>query len=197
MAIECFDELEKLMGSNDQNDMGAAVLESSLLCNAIILYSRATKTNSDERITFDLRPKFSDAETIVHQELIDLRDKAIAHFGSGGAYKGLWHNELMILQSTDDGRRPGVLTRRQMRDRKLARRARVQVERAQQLIREISLQKIDELSIELNAMNPDEAAPEIEKHVINLVDTLQSEDAARTVKESASGGSYNKGIIKH
>jgi hypothetical protein len=85
IARESLDALDVVWGTpTANNDFTAGTIESALLNNALVLYVRATKTTSDERGTFDLRSRVSEDEKAVHEELVDLRDKAIAHFGSGG-----------------------------------------------------------------------------------------------------------------
>lgn len=99
MALESLDALDALLKvPTATDDFGKIITESALLSNALVLYVRATKTTSNERGGFDLRSRFSEEEKVAHEELSDLRDKAIAHFGSGGSYRGEWQAELVILQ---------------------------------------------------------------------------------------------------
>lgn len=55
----------------------------SLLVTGIIFYTRATKSGSEHRKTFDLRPKFDELEHQNHDLLVRLRDDAMAHYGPG------------------------------------------------------------------------------------------------------------------
>ena len=132
--------------------------ELALLNNALVLYARATKTTSKQRGTFDLRSSFSEEQKVVHEELCDLRDHAIAHFGSGGSYGGEWQAELVVLQSKGEEAKSGVVTRRQMVDPKLAKRAQKQIEAAHALLDAFRREKLDEVTNEINkavAQDPD------------------------------------------
>jgi hypothetical protein len=55
----------------------------ALLCSAIVFYTRATKSQSDHRKTFDMRAQMDDLEKGRHDMLVRLRDDAIAHYGPG------------------------------------------------------------------------------------------------------------------
>lgn len=91
--------------------------EAALLSYIVILYARATKSDSDARKSYDPRSKFTDDEKDVHTELCDLRDKAVAHFGFGGSYIGNWTVELAILDVVGANARPAIKTRRLVADR--------------------------------------------------------------------------------
>ena len=70
----------------------------ALMYSAIVLYARATKSESDHRRTFDPRSKFDDAEKHAHSVLCGLRDDAIAHFGPGHPYTGpTWQADGVFL----------------------------------------------------------------------------------------------------
>jgi hypothetical protein len=197
IALESLDALSTLLDSQHSEDFGRAVTESALLNNAVVLYARATKTNSDERGPFDLRTRLSVEEKVVHQELVDLRDKAIAHFGSGGSYTGLWQVEVVVLQVTGETVRPGVATRRQTIDKKLMARMRKQIETAHGIVRAVSSEKLDEVTAELNKMTPDVFENEIRQHPLNLGTLMASEQAADAARASAVEGGYKKGIVRH
>jgi len=199
MAIEslnALDGIRKVPAAPD--DFARRITESALPNNAIVLYVRATKTRSDERGDFDPRSRFNEEQKVVHQELIDLRDAAIAHFGSGGSYRGEWQAELVILQFKGDEAKPAVATRRKTFDRTLTERARVQIEFAHDLFRALSLQKLGELTDELNgaaAASPD-FHKEIDRHPLNLNVFLASPDAGEAARASFDQV-YVKGSVRH
>lgn len=200
MARECLDALDaSLDGPFEDTDMHTSIIEASLLSNAVVLYARATKTTSDERRPHDLRAKFSPEEKIVHRELCDLRDKAIAHFGSGGSYSGEWKVELVILDITDEGGRVGVATRRKTVDKKLVRRARAQIEVARGLLARISAQKNKEVTDELNRLTEEDAGSinaDIHQHPLNFDVFMTSPEAAATARAARDEG-YVKGVVRH
>lgn len=198
MALESLDALIALLETPAAgNDFARTSTESALLNNAVMLYARATKTTSDERGGFDLRPKFNDEELAIHNELTGLRDKAIAHFGSGGSYLGEWQAELVILQFQGDEVRPAVVTRRQIIDRKLVERARRQSQTAMLLTRALSLEKLNEVTDELQKMS--EGDPnfhkELTRHPLNLDIFLASKDAGDMARASFNTA-YAKGIVR-
>lgn len=200
MARECLDALDALLAVTPaDNDLSKSITEASLLSNAVMLYARATKTKSDERKDFDLRDRFSPEQKIAHQELCDLRDKAIAHFGSGGSYAGEWQVELVVLDVTDGGARVGVATRRKTLDKGLMRRARAQIEVASALLRDLSREHIDEATDELNKLAEEDIDlinKEIHQHPLNLPIVLTSPDAVAAARMANAGG-YAKGVVRH
>ncbi len=138
IAIETLDALDILMKSSSEDEcLTKIAMESALLNNAIILYARATKTTSKERKNYDLRSKFTEEQKMVHKELCDLRDMAVAHFGNGGSYSGEWLAELVILQFDGSSAKPGVVTRRIAISKSLVSRVRGQIEVAQALLRDL------------------------------------------------------------
>lgn len=200
MASECIDALDaSLAATPGEDDMTRSITEASLLSNAVVLYARATKTKSKERNDCDLRGKFSPEQKIVHRELCDLRDKAIAHFGSGGSYVGEWQVELVVLDITGEGGRVGVATRRKTVDKKLADRARAQIDVARALLRDLSVEKFSEVTDELNRLAADDIGSinkEIHQHPLNLPVFLTSPDAASAARAAHDKG-YVKGIVRH
>ncbi len=199
MALESLDALDvQLKVDTDPDDHQKLITESALLNNALVLYVRATKTESQERGGFDLRPRFSTEEKAVHRELSDLRDSAIAHFGSGGSYEGEWQAELVILQFSGEDAKPGVVTRRQTVDRNLVRRARSQVEVALALMRGIYHERLNEITEEINAAVVADAEfyKEISVHPLNLELFMKSEVAADSARAAFETG-YAKGSVSH
>jgi hypothetical protein len=55
MARDCLDALDASLAVPSDDDMTKSMTEGSLLSNAVVLYARATKTKSNERI--GLRPE--------------------------------------------------------------------------------------------------------------------------------------------
>jgi hypothetical protein len=144
IASETLDELEAVIATRSGSDSATLrSVEQALLSSAIVLYARATKTTSRQRKVFDPRSKFTAAQLIVHQELCDLRDDAIAHFGSGGSYLGEWQAETAMLQCIDGKWKVGTTSRRQSVDRALLQRLRGQIAVALDILRELYRQRND------------------------------------------------------
>lgn len=71
---------------------------NALFLSAVVLYARATKSDSDHRHRLDLNPYFNESEKSEHKWLCDLRDKALAHFGPGAIPNELpLHEEFILL----------------------------------------------------------------------------------------------------
>lgn len=199
MALESLDALDALLTvSADLDDHAKLITESALLNNAVVLYARATKTTSQERGGLDLRSRFDAGEKVVHKELSDLRDAAIAHFGSGGTYGGEWQAELVILQFSGVEAKPGVATRRQTVDKTLIQRARRQIERALFLMRQLYHEKLAEVTGEINqaVIADPEFLKEIARHPLNLELFMKSAEAADAARASFNSG-YAKGSVSH
>jgi hypothetical protein len=199
MALESVDALEaELATAADPDDHRKLITESALLNNALVLYVRATKTESRERRGFDLRSRFSADEKIAHQELSDLRDHAIAHFGSGGSYDGEWQAELVILQFSGADSKPGVVTRRQTIDRNLVKRARRQIEAALGLMRTVYHEKLEEITASLDAAVAADADfyEEVAAHPLNFDLFMKSAEAADAARSSFATG-YAMGSVNH
>lgn len=200
MAAESMTALRSVLAiPTEPNDHQKLITESSLLNNAIILYVRATKTKSKIRAGFDLRSKFSQKEMVVHQELCDIRDDAIAHFGLGGSYVGEWQAEIAILQIKGDDGLPAVLTRRQTIDRILCERVERQVEIARSMLRKIYYEVLQKVVDEIGAATKVDSKFHLElaRHPLNLDVFLQSKEAAEAVRKSRVPGRYARGSVGH
>jgi hypothetical protein len=199
MALESLDALEQqLKVPADPDDHQKLITESALLNNSIILYVRATKTESRERGGFDIRSRFSASEKRVHKEICDLRDHAVAHFGSGGSYEGDWQAELVILQMKGDEAKVGVVTRRQTVDRNLVERISNQSKHALLILRDVYNERLNDITSEINKAVEADANfyREILPHPLNLDVFLKSTTAADAARGSFGTG-FAKGSVSH
>ena len=169
--------------------------ETALLWNIVLLYARATKTTSTERKQFDPRSKFTSDELTVHEELCDLRDHAIAHFGYGGSYVGNWVREVAVIEIDNDGSfRAATLSRRQVVDRALLARARAQIGRALQVIDaqcQRRMKAVTKALVDDAELDPAAAFAEIAAHPLNTSLFLGNKgqaDAMRGTTGEARGG---------
>lgn len=170
-----------------------AAREAAMLHSAIVLYARATKSTSRERVGFDIRSRLSPEERTVHAEICDLRDHAVAHFGSGGSYTGQWKAETAILQIDPDGFRVGVVTRRTTFDSSLIKRIERQNLRAREIVGQVYEAKIGEVTEAFSALAGDPNFVRMfSQHPIDLRDWLQSHEAAAGV---LSKGKLHKGAV--
>lgn len=196
MALEALDAFDKLLGGAIE-DFDTDALKSALLNNAIILYARATKTDSRIRRPFDVRPRLTDAQKTTHDELVKLRDDAVAHFGSGGNLAGEWQSSLLVLQFKDGIGRLGAITKRQTFDGNLAHRLRKQLEVVHEILRAIALEKLDEATEALNvAMIEHPDLVELARRFpVNLDVFFASADAAEQARSAYQQGFW-KGSVK-
>ncbi len=203
LALKCLDTLEEFFEASDslgpfQSEDAKLATQSALLNNALVLYARATITTSKQRGGFDLRSRFCEEGRIAHKELVDLRDCAIAHFGSGGSYAGEWQAELVILQCQGEDTRVGFVTRRQIVDRQLVLRARKQIDLALSLMQQLGKEKFREVTEEINKAVIEDPSfyKEVSRHPLNLDIFLTSGEAGDVARSSFEQG-HATGIVRH
>lgn len=170
--------------------------ETALLWHIILLYARATKTTSKARKQFEVRAKLDHDEQVVHDELCDLRDYAIAHYGHGGSYAGNWVREIAVAEINDQGgARVAILSRHQVVDRPLFGRARRAVDRALDIVNPVSTRRMSALLDALSAdaqPDPQSAFAAIEAHRLNTRLFLGNEEQA--AKMMAADGDARGGF---
>ena len=202
MAAESIKALSALMSTPaDPNDHQRLITEQALMNHAIVLYVRATKTRSKIRAGFDLRSRFTKGQKDSHQELCDVRDDAIAHFGVGGSYSGEWQSELAILQVSNRGGEalPAVVARRQTFDRLLIERASDQIDLAREMLRVAYDETLLSVTYEINkvVVADPQFRKELEQHPLNLDVFMKSVNAADAVRASRRPGQIASGSIRH
>ena len=171
--------------------------EAALMNYIVLLYARAAKTSSQERKQFDPLPYFDDAEKKVHKELCDLRDGAVAHYGTGGSYVGNWVREFAVIEIGPTAR-VGVLSRRQIIDRSLLKRARAHIARTMEIIDPIAVKRIDAVTNALNAecsADP-EFYKEVRAHPLNVELFLGNAEQVIEMQNTPSGG-RSRGSFGH
>ena len=111
-AVEAISAL-KALNAHKLPEIETHAIALALLSNAIILYSRATATKQRARKTFDIRNRMTADQKALHPELYDLRNDAIAHFGTGKSYTGPnWVRETALIYVGPTGSKVGISTRR-------------------------------------------------------------------------------------
>lgn len=81
--------------SDDTSHMGSA-----LLVHAVVVYSRATHSQAVSRFNVGVTSAYDNLLKAKHREIVELRDKCIAHFGPG---KDGWHVEHVVYLETPKG----------------------------------------------------------------------------------------------
>ncbi|TPJ17891.1 hypothetical protein FJW04_10225 [Mesorhizobium sp. B2-7-3] len=89
-AAESVELLQKI--GHEASDRTSS-LGRALLVHAVVVYSRATHTKAIHRFKVGVTSGYNEALKAKHNEITNLRDKCIAHFGPG---KDLWHDERVI-----------------------------------------------------------------------------------------------------
>lgn len=172
--------------------------EAALMNYIVLLYARAAKTSSEERQQFDPLPYLSDDEKKVHKELCDLRDRAVAHYGTGGSYVGNWVREIAIFEVDGVTVRTGAVSRRQIIDRPLIKRARAQIARLIEIVDPIASKRINGITDALKAES--QADPEFYKevhaHPINMRLFLGNAEQVIEMQNTPDGG-RNRGACGH
>ncbi|RWN68716.1 MAG: hypothetical protein EOR99_06075 [Mesorhizobium sp.] len=82
---------------------------NALLTHAVIVYARATHAQAINRFNVGVTGAYNEALKAKHREIIDLRNKCMAHFGPG---KDHWHDEHVIYLETAKGNGLTVTHRR-------------------------------------------------------------------------------------
>lgn len=110
----------------------------ALQCHAILFYARGLKTRSQTRRTFDIRAKLDDEGKAAHKKICELRDDAIAHFGSGTHYnQGLdYAAETAVFRAIGNRSSLDVVVKRAHYDGDLAKLLTAQIERARVIMTE-------------------------------------------------------------
>lgn len=199
MALEACDALEfSLDTPMNQLPEYRETSEAALMNYIVLLYARAAKTSSEERKQFDPRAHLTPEELTVHKELCDLRDLAVAHFGGGGSYVGNWVREFAILEGGEMPR-AGVVSRRQIIDRFLIRRARAQIVRVIEIVDPIVMERIEGITAALSAeVNADpKFRDEVHRYPINMDVFLGSAEQAVEMQSTPNGGRARGNFGQH
>lgn len=89
------DELRRLK----ENSGGEGTVVRALLVHAVIVYSRATETSALDRYNVGVTGAYSEKTKKLHRQIVDLRNKAIAHFGWGNG----WYDESVLYLEQSSG----------------------------------------------------------------------------------------------
>jgi hypothetical protein len=69
-----------------------------LVYSAIILYARATHSDSKHRVRINLTKHFTPAQKALHDRIVTLRNDALAHYGPGEISEGFaWNEERLVI----------------------------------------------------------------------------------------------------
>ncbi|SCX21020.1 hypothetical protein DSM25558_2827 [Agrobacterium sp. DSM 25558] len=71
---------------------GSGHIARALLTHAVVVYCRASHTKAVERYDVGVIGAYSPEQREAHKIIVTLRDKVLAHFGSGGG----WHDERVL-----------------------------------------------------------------------------------------------------
>ncbi|MBV9840233.1 MAG: hypothetical protein JOY99_01640 [Sphingomonadaceae bacterium] len=169
----------------------------ALMYGAIVLYTRATKSESDHRRTFDPRSKFDDEEKAAHTIICGLRDDAVAHYGPGTPYAGPSWQADGVFAVPPDGQ---IMTasRRLMIVPSMIDLLEKQVHRALMIAdREVQTRN-EAVANTLTAAGSEDATlwPLAQRFRVDLKVFLESEAAAEDVLSGSRQG-YRRGTSRH
>lgn len=84
-------------------------ISGALLAHAVILYARATETKPIDRLNWFGRTLLSDEQRSWHKEVMDYRDKVLAHFGLGSSLEdGPAISQALVLRVPEIGKYPMI-----------------------------------------------------------------------------------------
>lgn len=205
-AVVCLADLPAVRADVREQDV-PSMLWQSLIAYAIILYARATKTkHKGRRETFDVTPEFSEIEKSAHREICDLRDMAVAHFGTGASYKGgFWVRETAIAILGDTGVGFAIASMRIAGEPDLVARLSSQIAQATSLMESVCDQKIARLSAlfhEAAKSSPSIIGPLLVRYPFKSADFLCSNSTATEfdaviLQASREGKSNGGGRVLH
>lgn len=171
----------------------------ALINSAIVLYARATKSESRHRGGLNFLRDFDTSERETHDLLVKLRDDAIAHFGPGESYDGpAWQREGVFL-SIDDPNDMRVMTasRRVIMQKQLQSRMLRHLHRCLMICERETQKRNAALVEEMNARaEHGRLFAELKKFEIDLADFFKTSEAM----ENALGGSRmgrRSGVVDH
>jgi hypothetical protein len=106
--------LEKGFTANGIDERESLLIQHSMLCNATILYARATNGGSmfGGRGSIDVTPKLSEDERESHESIIEFRNTAVAHVHIAHDIEGYaWNPSHAVVVDEGDGFRFGAVSR--------------------------------------------------------------------------------------
>lgn len=193
----------KAIGGQAAADPVAGIAENAFLAlfySALMLYVRATKTQHDNRRSFDFRREYDADQQGKHDVLCDLRDRALAHYGDGGQYTGPAFQKDGVFIPYG----PGVDGRIMTASSRLVINPSLIADLG--VIAHRALMLADKRTQKLNSLVADEinaaaaAEPQLldhlRQHVIDLDTFLGSADAANDVMAGPRVG-YRRGTARH
>ena len=97
-ALEELEQYEAARPMGITDDVRPGFLAAALLNHALIHYVRATHSQAVSRFNVGTTRGFDPAQRAAHERLVQLRDKAVAHYGPGIFYGGEpWHSDRVVL----------------------------------------------------------------------------------------------------
>lgn len=172
----------------------------ALFQSALLLYVRATKTDSKHRASFDFRKDYDTEEKRKHKMLCDLRDEAIAHYGPGGVSNGpaLQDDGVFLVQTETLGGQVFTASRRAVIAHSLiadltqmAHRALMLSDKRTQLLNEKVVEKINAALMYDPSLGPIFGAS-----AMDFADWVGGDQAAQDVLDGDRVG-YRRGNAHH
>jgi hypothetical protein len=161
--------------------------------SAIILYVRATNSDSQHRSTLNLRGKFDEEELRRHERLCALRNDALAHFGPGPIANGgkLHEERLLLLLDRPNEPRLMIASKRLGLSPQLVSEVRAQVHRAMILAQREVEKREQVLAERLNVLTEsagDDFFAILRQHKIDLDELFGSHPATEVFADGDRSG---------
>ena len=113
-AKQILDLLDRNWAAQGIEEYQALLIQHSLTCNAVILYCRATVGGGGGggRGSIDITPKLSSEAKETHKQIVEFRNKIIAHVHVGHDLHGYaWNPSYAVVLSEPDGWTIGAVSR--------------------------------------------------------------------------------------
>ena len=193
----------KAIGNSAEVDASGGHAENSFLAlfySALLLYVRATKTQNDNRRSFDFRGDYDPAERAEHDILCDLRDKSLAHYGDGGRYNGpaFQIDGVFIPDGRGDGERVMTISKRLVISPELLGSLGRMTHRAMMLADKRTQEQNTRVVDAIIEPGPDrsERLAYLRRHDIAFDEWIGSADAAANILSGPREG-QRKGTVRH
>lgn len=189
-AQTCCDALDALLQSpRKRGTLERRSTESALLSQAVLLYGRATVTNTGrtERGPITIADRLTPEQRADHEALLEVRNRAIAHVYLNEQVSGeTWHHGLVFFIEDGQGWRPaGASKTHQFHGETFARLKR-QLAIATNIVRARFRKRVDAIALTLNESGiPIEA---VEACLFDPVERFGSVEAVGQVLQGMPGG---------
>jgi len=166
--------------------------EAAQLFACVSLYSRGTwtSTNKGARGSINIAHELSPDQLSKHCEIIDVRNKALAHVYSSPVAGDIWHDDLLIAVEAESGWSVGGASRKTLKHGPTWENLRIMLPIASSILERRIVERMNKVSDLLNANRIQNS--ELEAHMFDPVVRFGSLEAAQSMMPGGSGTAYVK-----